>query len=271
LFLLDQSYSMNDSFAGNQAMSRAKAAAEAINDLLMDLIVRCTLNFQEGTRHYFDVGVIGYGSRGGVGSCLGGALKGQQLVSVAEFAASPLRVEDRPKVDRDESGALVTTTIRYPVWIDPVAEGGTPMAEAMQFARRLLEPWAAAHKKSYPPIVINITDGEPAKDPTKAARALTGLRSDDGDVLLYNLHLSSLATAPITFPAHRAELPDKFAAMLFDISSEVPPQILQELGLEGYPAEPGTRGFVFNSDGSVMIQFLDIGTRVTMEGAARER
>ena len=252
-------------------MSKAKAAAEAINGLLTDLIVRCTLDFSEGTRHYFDVGVIGYGSSAGVGSSLGGALKGRDLVSVADLAASPLRVEQRPKVDKDESGALVTTTIRYPVWFDPVAEGGTPMAEAMQLAGKLLAPWVAGHKKSYPPIVINITDGEPARNPTRAARGLTGLQSDAGNVLLYNLHLSSLPTAPITFPANRAELPDKFAAMLFDISSEVPPQILRELSVEGYPAEPGTRGFVFNADGSVMIQFLDIGTRLTMEGAAGER
>ena len=40
LFLLDQSYSMKDPFAGDAKTSKAKAAADAINDLLMDLIVR---------------------------------------------------------------------------------------------------------------------------------------------------------------------------------------------------------------------------------------
>lgn len=271
LFLLDQSQSMKGPFSGDKTTSKASAAADAINNLLMDLIVRCTLNFDEGPRNYFSIGVIGYGARAGVGPCFGGPLKGRDLVSVADLAANQLRVEERPKVIDDGSGRLVTTTVRFPVWLDPVAELGTPMAEAMQLARRVLAPWVAEHRKSYPPIVINITDGEPNTDPTKAAGALTDLQSDDGEVLLYNIHLSSLVAAPITFPAKSAELPDRYAAMLFNISSEVPPQIREELALEGYPVEPGTRGFVFNADPGAMIQFLDIGTRVSLGGLADGR
>jgi hypothetical protein len=262
---------MRDPFAGNKATSKANAAADAINDLLMDLIVSCTLNFSEGPRNYFDIGVIGYGARVGVGSCFGGALEGRELVSVAELAANQLRVEERPKVVDDGSGGLVTIKVRFPVWFDPVAELGTPMAEAMHHAKKVLAPWVAEHRKSYPPIVINITDGEPNSDPTNAAKALTGLQSDDGKVLLYNLHLSSLAADPITFPASSAKLPDKYATMLFNISSELPPQIRDELGMEGYPVEPGTRGFVFNADGGAMIQFLDIGTHLSFGEASGER
>ena len=59
--------------------------------------------------------------------------------------------------------------------------------------------------------------------------------------------------------------------MLFSISSEVPPQICEELAAEGYPVEPGTRGFVFNADGGAMIQFLDIGTRLSFGDASGER
>lgn len=271
LFLLDQSRSMEEAFAGNEAVSKAKAAAEAINDLLLNLIVRCTSEHGKGPRNYFDVGVIGYGAKAGIGSCLGGALKGRELVSVAELAANPLRIEERPKKVADETGNLISTTKRTPVWFDPVAEWGTPMTEAMQLTRKLLQSWVKEHRQSYPPIVINITDGEPYTNPTKAAKSLSGLQTDDGNVLLYNLHLSSLATAPITFPATDQNLPDEYAVMLFHISSEVPPQLLPELGGEGYPADPGTRGFVFNANGWVMIDFLDIGTRVTMQGVGGER
>jgi hypothetical protein len=271
LFLLDQSYSMKESCAGDPDVPKANAAADAINQLLMDLVIRSTQNFGEGPRDYFDIGVIGYGSKRGVGPCFGGALQGRQLVPISDLAANLLRVEERPRQVADGSGGEVSATVRFPVWFDPVAESGTPMAEAMQVARKILEPWVAAHRKSYPPIVINITDGEPNSNPVKAARALTGLASDDGDLLLYNIHLSRLAVPTVTFPAGTAGLPDKYATMLFEISSEVPAQIREELGTEGFPADPGARGFVFNSDAGAMLRFLDIGTRVAMEGVARER
>ena len=264
LFLLDQSFSMKDPFAGDPKTSKAKAAADAINDLLLDLIVRCSLDF-EGPRDYFDVGVIGYGAKAGVRPCLGGKLEGRSLVSVRDLADNQLRIEERPKLISDGSGGPATATIRFPVWFDPVAEGGTPMREALELAAKILRPWAASHKKSYPPIVINITDGEPTTgDPAKSARALTGLQTADGDVLLYNVHLSSLAAAPISFPASPAGLPDKYAVLLFGMSSEVPPQIREELSVEGYPAEQRTRGFTFNADAWALLQFLDIGTRLAL-------
>ena len=200
---------MGDPFAGDSAVRKANAAADAINKLLMDLIIQCTKNFGEGPRNYFDVGVVGYGSRAGVGPCFGGALKGQELVSIWDLAAHQLRVEERAKRIPDGAGGVVTVPVRFPVWFDPVAEGGTPMTEALQLARKILEPWVAGHRKSYPPIVLNITDGEPGSDPAGAAKELVSLRSDDGDVLLYNLHLSSLVRTPVTFPASRAKLPDR--------------------------------------------------------------
>jgi hypothetical protein len=276
MFLLDQSGSMADPFAGDKTLPKANAAADAINKLLMDLVIQCTQNFGEGPRNYFDVGVIGYGATAGVGPCFGGALAGRELVSVPELAENQLRVEQRIKQIVDVNGSLVNTSARFPVWFDPVAEGGTPMADALKLAKKVLQPWIAAHRESYPPIVINITDGEPYYDPRKAAKALVRLQSDDGDVLLYNLHLSSLSSTPVIFPATSAGLPDRYATMLFEMSSEVPPQIQQELLGEGYLVEPGTRGFAFNADAGAMLQFLDIGTRhisshLNLESTAGER
>jgi len=270
LFLLDQSGSMNDSFAGDRATRKANAAADAINKLLMTLVLRCTQNIGEGPRNYFDVGVIGYGSRSGAGPCFGESLQGRTLVSIAELADSQLRVEDRRRKVSDGAGGLVDTVVKFPVWFDPVAENGTPMLEAMQLACRTLQPWVAEHKKSYPPIVINITDGEPNADPTGEAKALTGLKTDDGSVLLYNLHLSSPSLSPIFYPSSSAGLPDNFAKMLFEMSSVFPPQIRQELELDGHPVDAVARGFVLNADAVALIQFLDIGTRI-LRGSAEDR
>jgi hypothetical protein len=68
LFLIDQSGSMEDPFAGGEA-SRAKRpiqVADAINRLLQNLVIKCAK--EEGIRDYFHVGVIGYGDEGGPGA-----------------------------------------------------------------------------------------------------------------------------------------------------------------------------------------------------------
>lgn len=273
LFLLDQSQSMGEPFAGDTRTSKAQALADAINKLLMSLVLRCTQNVNEGPRNYFDVGVIGYGDswESRPGPCLGGALKGRDLVSVSDLSENYLRVEERTRMVPDGAGGLAETRVKFAVWFDPVAEDGTPMREAVQLARDILRPWIVEHRRSYPPIVINITDGEPNDDPTDAARRLMALETDDGNVLLYNLHLSELAASPLLFPAVASGLPDDFAHMLFQMSSPVPPQIQKELRLEGYSIESGARGFVFNSDAVALIQFLDIGTRLVLESGPGER
>jgi hypothetical protein len=165
----------------------------------------------------------------------------------------------------------VDTKVKFPVWFDPIAENGTPMLEAFQLAHNTLKRWIAAHNRSYPPMVINITDGEPSTDPAAAAKALVNLRADDGNVLLYNIHLSSLAAEPVLFPDSSAGLPDSFARMLFEMSSVFPPRIRQEFENEGYFVNTAARGFVFNADASALVRFLDIGTRVTLQGTPEER
>jgi hypothetical protein len=273
LFLLDQSQSMGEPFAGDTGTSKAQEAADAINKLLMSLVLRCTQNVNEGARHYFDVGVIGYGSdwSRAPAPCLGGALAGRELVSTRDLADNYLRVEERTRMVADGAGDVVETKVKFPVWFDAVAVDSTPMLEAVRLACRVLRQWVDTHKQSYPPIVINITDGMPNEDPTPAARQLIALGTDDGNVLLYNLHLSDLAASPLLFPAAYAGLPDEFAQMLFQISSPVPPGIQKELKAEGYSIEPGARGFVFNADAVALIKFLDIGTRVVLESGLGER
>ena len=51
-FLVGQSGSMNDAFAGRSAIRKADVAADAMNDLLRDVVVRCVQNFSEGPRNY---------------------------------------------------------------------------------------------------------------------------------------------------------------------------------------------------------------------------
>ena len=181
---------------------------------------------------------------------------------ISEIANSPTRVEERTRKVDDGAGGLVDQKIKFPIWFDPVAHGGTPMCEVFQRATSLLQGWTATNLNSFPPIVINITDGESTDgDPSAVARALKTLATTDGPVLLFNVHLSDQQSAPIEFPDDDVILPDQYARLLFNISSALPDYMRDMAGNEGYRVSPRTRGFVFNADIVSVIRFLDIGTR----------
>jgi hypothetical protein len=259
LFLIDQSASMSDPFGGSDSgKHKADAVADAVNRLLQNLVIRGAK--AEGVRDYYHVGVIGYGAQ--VGPAFAGTLAGRDLVPISEVALNPARVESRAKQVEDGAGGLVEQTVKFPVWFDPVAENGTPMCQALRRAHAILSGWLADHPDCFPPIVINVTDGE-ANDgnPLEPARALMDLSSSDGHVLLFNLHLSSQRGTPVEFPDTDDNLADKYAALLYEMSSKLPDHMLTAANQEGYQVSGETRGFAFNADIVAVVKFLDIGTR----------
>jgi hypothetical protein len=259
LFLVDQSGSMADAFGGGESgQKKADGVATAVNRLLQNLCIKCAK--EEGVRDYFHVGVIGYGAH--VGPAFGGALAGKELAGIGEIADKPARVETRTKKVDDGVGGLLDQTVRFPVWFEPVASGGTPMCQALDQARQVLQRWLAQHPNCFPPAVINITDGESTDgSPIGAADAVKGLASSDGQVLLFNLHLSSQRSPAIEFPNSEEQLPDQYAKLLFQMSSPLTPFMVSVAQQEGYALMEGARGFAFNADLVATIKFLDVGTR----------
>lgn len=258
LFLIDQSGSMSDPFGGAVGKKKAEGVADAINRLLQNLVIKCTKS--EGVRDYFDVGVIGYGSK--VGPAFSGSLSARTLVRISEIASSPARIEERTRKVEDGAGGLVEQKVKFPVWFDPIASGGTPMCQAFKLAHQLLQEWVSQHPNSYPPIVINITDGEATDgDPLPYARAISELSTSDGNVVVFNCHISSHSASPIIFPDSEAGLPDEYAKLLFQMSSILPESIRKTAEAEGYIVNERSRGFAFNADLVELIRFLDIGTR----------
>lgn len=259
LFLLDQSGSMGDPWGGETPGKKADGVADIINRWLQNLCIKCAK--EEGVRDYFHVGVIGYGAQ--VGPAFGGNLAGRELAPVSEIATNPARVENRTKKVSDGAGGLVEQSVKFPVWFDPQANGGTPMCQALGEARRLALSWVVdKYPTCFPPIVINITDGESTDgDPSAAAEAVRSVATSDGEVLLFNLHVSSNQSAPVTFPANDAGLPDQFARLLFSMSSPLPGHMAAAARQEGHQVGDGARGFGFNADAVATIKFLDVGTR----------
>jgi hypothetical protein len=261
VFLLDQSRSMEDRIGGEDgAQSKQLVVADAINRLLQELAVKCAK--EEGVRDYFYVSVIGYGKT--VGPALAGALAEREIVPLSEVAATPARLEERVKKVPDGAGGLVEQSIKFPIWVDPVASGGTPMSQAFALAQSIVSAWLRDHPGCFPPVVLNLTDGESTDgDPSGPARALRDLASDDGNVLLFNLHVSSDASPAISFPDNESVLPNPYARTLFNVSSVLPVHMRAYALQQGYAVSGDTRGFVFNADVTSVVQFLDIGTRAS--------
>jgi hypothetical protein len=259
LFLVDQSKSMDGPFGGQPGKKKAEGVADAINRLLQNLVLKCAK--AEGVRDYFHVGVIGYGTK--VQPCLAATTKEHPLAPISAVANNPLRLENRKRMVDDGAGGIIEQAYRFPIWFEPTASGKTAMNGAMTMAREVVAEFLATYPDCYPPLVINLTDGQATDtNPLDAAVALKGLKSRDGNVLLFNGHLSSSPAPPQCFPSQEEGLADKFAKLLFKMSSILPPKLMSAARDEGYHISGPARGFVFNADLVAVIRFLDIGTRV---------
>ena len=138
------------------------------------------------------------------------------------------------------------------------------MCEALNQGQAILDDWLNQHPGSFPPVGIHFTDGESTDgDPSMPAEAIKSMMSSDGNVLLFNCHVSSDQTSPIRFPDGDDGLPDDYAKLLFNMSTLCRGYMRDVAQQQGYSVTDGTRGFVFNADIADVVQFLDIGTRTS--------
>ncbi len=260
LFIVDHSASMEDPFASG-TKRKCDGLAEVLNRFLYELAIKCAK--EEGIRNYYDVGVIGYGAT--VESAFTGKLAARSLVPIADVANNPMRLDERPKETVTSSGEAVRRIVRVPVWFDPVAAGGTPMVKAFGLAASVLRGWIDAHPDAYPPAVVHITDGESTDgDPTVAMRGVTQMHTSDGNVLLFNVHISSDPHGKVLkFPSSADGLPDAYARMLYASSSYLTPFMCATARAQGLDVGDEAKGFVLNADLNLLVAALDIGTRAS--------
>ena len=260
LFLLDQSGSMANSFGTDGNVRKADFVADVVNRTLHDLIIRCTKTTE--IRNYYHVAVIGYG--GVVSPAFSGYLAAQKMFPISQVAEYPVRVEKRHKKILDGAGGIVEQPVKFPVWVEPQAEGKTPMCSALAQAKVLLQEWVASHASGFPPTVLHLTDGESTDgDPTPLGREIMSLRTDDGPVLLFNCHVSSLPARPLLYPSDSSSLTDVFGRALYSISSPFPEAFLGVAPQMGLHLGEGARGFIFNADPASLAQSIEIGTSTT--------
>ncbi len=252
LMLLDQSSSMADS-------KKADIAAAAVNDVIYEIMLASRSGDQIKDRCF--IGVIGYGES--IVPVVGG--------NISQIAANPIRTEVVDKLIPDGAHGHVSVETEIYVWVEPKAQNGTPMAEALEKAYSLTQTWIGDNPDSFPPMVINITDGEPsdfdkntgtAPKTTAAAARLMELETTDGKLLLFNAHISGTAAAEIQLPNSDAGIDNKYAMLLFGISSVLPSRLLEEAMKGGLSPELGARGFVFNAGAETLIKLLTFGSSV---------
>jgi hypothetical protein len=217
-------------------------------------------------RHFFDIGVFGYGVRPvaggeGVETAFGGALSSRALVALPELRDNPLAVRDVPSADPGGPGS------RQPIWIEPAHGYRTPMCEAIAVAGGHIFDWASQHPDSFPPIVINITDGMVTDSPYDGAtletwvERLLGIQTTDGPLLMFNIFLSRTVGDGVLFPVTDRGLPEP-GPQLFRLSSVLPAQMVANAQKGGIPVDAGARGFGFNANPAMLARFLEVGTRV---------
>ena len=260
LVLLDQSQSMSLPFgiaeSGAGTRTKAQVAATAVNRVIYE-IQKASQSGRE-TRDRCFVGVITYGKD--VTPVVGGW--------ISEVARSFSGTEVHTVTLTDREGAPREAKQELPMWVRPEADNGTPMDRAMEQAYALAKDWVRKYGKCFPPVVLNITDGDPndlqqGGDGTAtaaAARRLMELESEDGDLLLFNAHISGeRMDREISLPSSPPE-GNRFAEFLFGISSVIPDTLVDRARREGFSPQADARGLVFNASPETLVRLLAFGS-----------
>lgn len=122
-------------------------------------------------------------------------------------------------------------------------------------------------KDCYPPTIINITDGEfngASKEYVlQQANELKSMFTNDGNVILFNIHISANKGMSVTCPADKEEVSSNvLATTLYELSSLLPERYsdrIANLRNDTIPSDRYTAMSV-NADMSTLIQLMDIGT-----------
>ena len=242
MILLDQSGSMKDD-------KKMYWAADAVNRTILEIQGACRKGAKIADRLF--VGVIGYGNREVV------PMVGGPISEVAGKATGVKRI--------------VSENLEVPVWVEPKADGNTPMADAFAKASDLISGWASEHQKSFPPVVIHITDGEPddidktgerAPETESRVAELMEIGTEDGKSLLFNAHITGTTSQEIVLPSSLEELKEPYARLLFRLSSALPVNVFHHAKSVGLNPQHGARSMIFNSSPATLIKLLIFGSTV---------
>lgn len=260
LLLLDTSGSMQDIIEyDGRIMTKGQSMVDAANRILQELYFRAHRDGE--IRNYYDVAVISYSGRGVI-SLLGGddpfipitELSGNSGGWIDLKCLTPLNAPD------EYHGSSITLS----------PEGYTPMYETLYITHELIKEWCNRPENydSAPPSVYNISDGHATdgdfKDIRYMSEKIMSLSTNDGNVLMFNIHLSSMPqNQKILFPTEEElrKHPNAFFRAMALASSPMPEHFRELIHeIRGERSSATYRGVGYNVSVVDMIAMMNIGT-----------
>ena len=155
-------------------------------------------------------------------------------------------------------------------WMEARHDGHwTHMDKAFKHAEGLLDDWLSRHQTQdcYPPIVINITDGEyngaSRDEMQQLANQLKSKFTNDGNVLLFNIHIVSGEMEAILFPATIGEMRGNgYGESLFEMSSLLPLNYNEQIRMLFHDRDQDIRyrAMGVNAGMEQLVKMMKIGT-----------
>lgn len=246
IYLIDQSGSMENPF--DKDVSRATKLTDAINEIIFETGLKC-VGPSGDVRNRFELSILGYSGFSSVYSAWEGSLANEWVVPIAEVFENSI----------GEINGI-------PIWIKPKSNGQTPMKRAFENAYRICEEWInwGNHRDCHPPIIINITDGQPTdggfnfSELVNVVEDLKSLSTNYGNVNVFNIHIDGGMGDTISFPNTPPN--NQYAHLLFDLSSPLTPHMIELARNTGYNVENGAKGYIFNGNAKSLMDFLNIGS-----------
>ena len=253
VILADQSWSTGKNW---HTGTKSEQIALIVDRAISDLGLNCRVGVEIRDRFY--VCIISYGE---TVDCV---VEGM----ISDVYESPVETKKVKKTIPDGAGGYLEVEIDVPIWLQPRASGNTPMHKAFEQANAVLQKWIPDWPDSFPPIIVNITDGAPTNfDLTRdAARAAMNLWTRDGNVLVHNIYIAN-DEPTFSFPSSNVQFPDNpIADFFFSISSVLPGPLFSTAEDIGFSLEPGARCFSCNTREILVSELMDFGARALSLG-----
>jgi len=278
VFLIDRSGSMLDEWCSSRmGLTLSESAAIALNEVLYDLSLNACMDANNQLKDRVHISAYAYGDDDVVWA-LDNLNEAEGWVKADDWMGGWSRKEEVPV--SEDGGRVISREL--PIWIEPHAEGSTPMCSAFRKAAKVVEAHMNKYPNSYPPIIINITDGWPTdtgvswngggeyspdwNEVRRAADEITSLSCADGSPLLLNIHITpgeSTGSQSLVFPVEAPSDSHESVKNMTSISSVLPANMVLEGRKNGYDLKEGARGLILNADRALLTKFLKIGTTLT--------
>jgi hypothetical protein len=251
IFMIDQSASMRESWHKSK-YSLSFEVARAVNLMLEELFESNRREDQIIPR--IMIGCYGYSGINDVNWAIPDVNPDSDgLIHISDLEDCLNEISD------DEFEKLISW------FVHENSHGGTPMRVAFEKAAQIAERFTENYPDSYPPVIINITDGFPTdcavEELPEVVLPIMNLKTSDGVSLIFNIHISLDSTPSIFFPKISDILPDVNSEHLLNASSTIPSSFVAkmgEIGRKEFPIHENAKCLVYNADSSTLMEAIRV-------------